>query len=120
MDVEAVIEALRSRFDADETEVIARVLRENHGTIPDAQLIEEAALAVFPAASSERRQRLVRRRLSTVEEPRLPRRTRGLSSLPCRRIQPVRTIGQAYRSPLMCLHGLPWCCFPIKGLDEPF
>jgi len=46
VDIEAIIEALGSRFDADETAVIERVLRQHGGTIPDAQLIEEAALAL--------------------------------------------------------------------------
>ena len=46
MDIEAVIEALGSRFDADETAVIERVMRKYGGTIPDEQLISEAALAL--------------------------------------------------------------------------
>ncbi len=46
MDIEAVIAALGGRYDADEAAVIERVMRENHGTIPDAQLISEAALAL--------------------------------------------------------------------------
>ena len=46
MDVDAVIAALGSRFDTDEAAIIERVLREHHGTIPDAQLISEAALAL--------------------------------------------------------------------------
>ncbi|MCX8495950.1 MAG: hypothetical protein ORN51_07185 [Akkermansiaceae bacterium] len=46
MDIESVIEALGSRFDADETAVIERVLREHGGTVPDGQLISEAALAL--------------------------------------------------------------------------
>ena len=46
MDIEAVIAALGGRYDADEAEVIKRVLREYGGTIPDAQLIEEAGLAL--------------------------------------------------------------------------
>jgi len=46
MDIDAIIAALGGRYDADETEVIERVLREYGGTIPDAQLIEEAALAL--------------------------------------------------------------------------
>jgi len=32
--------------DADETAEIERVMRENHGTIPDTQLIEEASLTL--------------------------------------------------------------------------
>ncbi len=46
MDIEAVIAALGGRYDADEAEVIERVLREYGGTIPDEQLISEAALAL--------------------------------------------------------------------------
>ena len=46
VNIEAVIAALDGRYDADETEVIERVLREYNGTIPDQQLIEEAALAL--------------------------------------------------------------------------
>ena len=46
MDIESVIAALGGRFDAAEVEVLERVLRESGGTIPDAQLIEEAALAL--------------------------------------------------------------------------
>ena len=46
MDIEAVIAALGGRFDAEEVEVIKRMLREYGGTIPDAQLVEEIGLAV--------------------------------------------------------------------------
>ena len=46
VDIEAIIEALGGRFDAGETEVIERVLREYGGTVPDQQLISEAALAL--------------------------------------------------------------------------
>jgi hypothetical protein len=46
VDIESVIEALGSRFDADETAVIERVLRDHGGTVPDQQLISEAALAL--------------------------------------------------------------------------
>jgi hypothetical protein len=46
MDIAAVTAALGSRFDADETEVVERVLREYGGTVPDAQLIEEVGLAL--------------------------------------------------------------------------
>ena len=46
VNIEAVIEALGGRYDADETAVIERVLRQYNGTVPDAQLIEEAALAL--------------------------------------------------------------------------
>ncbi len=46
MNIDAVIAALGGRYDADEIPVIERVLREYGGTMPDAQLIEEAALAL--------------------------------------------------------------------------
>ena len=46
VNIEAVIAALGGRYDADEAEVIERVLREYGGTIPDEQLISEAALAL--------------------------------------------------------------------------
>ena len=46
VNIEAVIAALGGRYDADETEVIERVLRDHGGTIPDKQLIEEASLAL--------------------------------------------------------------------------
>ena len=46
MNIDALIAALGGRYDADEAEVIARVLRESGGTIPDDQLIEEAGLAL--------------------------------------------------------------------------
>ena len=46
MNIEAVIAALGGRYDADEAEVIARVLRESGGTVPDKQLISEAGLAL--------------------------------------------------------------------------
>ena len=46
MDIEAVIAELGGRYGADEAAVIERVLREYGGTIPDEQLIEEAALAL--------------------------------------------------------------------------
>jgi hypothetical protein len=35
-----------TQYDADETAIIERVLREYGGTIPDAPLISEAALAL--------------------------------------------------------------------------
>ena len=38
-----MIAALGGRYDADEAEVIERVLREHGGTVPDAQLIAELA-----------------------------------------------------------------------------
>ncbi len=46
MNIDAVIAALGGRYDADEAEVIERVLREHGGTIPDDQLIEEAGLTL--------------------------------------------------------------------------
>jgi hypothetical protein len=46
VDIEGVIEALGGRYDADEAAVIERMLREYGGTIPDEQLISEAALAL--------------------------------------------------------------------------
>ena len=46
MNIEGLIEALGSHYDADEAAVIERVLREHGGTVPDQQLIEEAALAL--------------------------------------------------------------------------
>ncbi len=46
VDIEAVIAALGTRFDADETAIIEQMLRDHHGTIPDDQLIKEIGLAV--------------------------------------------------------------------------
>ena len=46
MDIEQVIAALGGHYTADEAALIERVLREHHGTVPDDQLIEEAALAL--------------------------------------------------------------------------
>jgi len=46
MDIGAVIAALGTRFAPDEAVVIERMLREYEGTIPDDQLIEEAALSL--------------------------------------------------------------------------
>ena len=46
VNIEAVIAALGGRYDAAEIQVIERVLREYGGTVPDAQLIEEAGLAL--------------------------------------------------------------------------
>ena len=47
MNIDAVIAALGGRYAADEAEVIERVLREYGGTtVPDKQLISEAALAL--------------------------------------------------------------------------
>ena len=46
MDVDAVIAALDTRFDADEAAIAERMLREYDGTMPDQQLIEEIGLAI--------------------------------------------------------------------------
>jgi hypothetical protein len=45
MDIEAVIDALGTQFDTDETAIIEQVLRDAHGTMPDNQLIEEVGFA---------------------------------------------------------------------------
>ncbi len=46
MDIEPVINALAGTFSADEVAIIERMLRELNGTIPDAQMVEEIALAL--------------------------------------------------------------------------
>ena len=46
VNIEAVIAALGTRFDAEESVVIERILREYNGTIPDAQLVSEVGLAL--------------------------------------------------------------------------
>jgi hypothetical protein len=46
VDIDAIIAALGTHYDADEAAEIERVLREYNGTMPDAQLISEAALAL--------------------------------------------------------------------------
>jgi len=46
MNVEEVIAALHERFDPAEAAVIEAVLRRYAGTVPDARLLEEAALAI--------------------------------------------------------------------------
>ena len=46
VDIEAVIAALGSRFDAEETALIEQMLRDLHGTMPDSQLIKEIGLAI--------------------------------------------------------------------------
>lgn len=46
MDVEAVIARLGDVFDADETRIAERLIREHAGRIPDRQLVEEIGLAV--------------------------------------------------------------------------
>lgn len=44
--MEAVIAALGDKHEADGADIIERMLREYHGTIPDAQLVEEIGLAL--------------------------------------------------------------------------
>ena len=46
VDIEAVIAALGGRYTTAEAAIIERVRREYGGTVPDQQLIEEAALAL--------------------------------------------------------------------------
>jgi hypothetical protein len=46
VNIEAMIAGLGRRLDAGEAAVVERVLRERGGTIPDAQLIDEAGLAL--------------------------------------------------------------------------
>ncbi len=46
VDIEPVIAALPGNFSADEVPIIERMLRELNGTIPDAQMVEEIALAL--------------------------------------------------------------------------
>ena len=46
MEIESVIAALGTHYDPAEAEVIERVLQEYGGTMPDEQLISEAALAL--------------------------------------------------------------------------
>jgi hypothetical protein len=46
MDIEQVIAALDGHYTASEAALIERMLRELNGTIPDKQLISEAALAL--------------------------------------------------------------------------
>jgi len=41
-----VIAALGDRYTSDEATFIERMLRENHGTIPDKQLLEEIGLSL--------------------------------------------------------------------------
>ncbi len=41
-----MIAALGTHYDADEVVIIERMLRELNGTIPDAQMVEEIALAL--------------------------------------------------------------------------
>jgi hypothetical protein len=44
--IEPVIDALAGTFNADEATIIEGLLRDLNGTIPDAQMIEEIALAL--------------------------------------------------------------------------
>ena len=46
MDIDALIAALDTRFVAEESVVIKRILREYNGTIPDKQLVSEVGLAL--------------------------------------------------------------------------
>jgi hypothetical protein len=46
VNVDAVIAALDSRYDAPRAAIIERMLRQYAGTIPDKQLIEEIGLAL--------------------------------------------------------------------------
>ena len=46
MNIEAVIAALGGRYDADENAVIERVLPAYNRTVPDRQVISEAAFAL--------------------------------------------------------------------------
>ena len=46
MDIELIIAQLGSRFDADETGIAERLLREFTGAVPDDQLIEQIGLAI--------------------------------------------------------------------------
>ncbi len=46
VDIEPVIDALAGTFNADEVPIIERMLRDLNGTIPDAQMVEEIALAL--------------------------------------------------------------------------
>ena len=46
VDIEAVIARLGEVFDADETAIAERMLREYGGTIPDKQLLSEIGLAL--------------------------------------------------------------------------
>jgi hypothetical protein len=46
VDIDPVIDALAGTFSADEAAIIERMLRDLNGTIPDAQMVEEIALAL--------------------------------------------------------------------------
>ena len=46
MNIEAVIAALGTRFDADETAIVEEYFRNHHGTVPDKQLLSEIGLAL--------------------------------------------------------------------------
>ena len=46
MDVEPLIAALPEHYSRERASIVERMLREYHGTIPDAQLIEEIGFAL--------------------------------------------------------------------------
>jgi len=46
VNIEAVIAALDDHYTPERAAIVERMLREYHGTIPDAQLIEEIGLAI--------------------------------------------------------------------------
>ena len=46
VNIEAVIAALGDHYTPERAAIVERMLREYHGTIPDAQLIEEIGLAL--------------------------------------------------------------------------
>ena len=50
-----MIAALGTRFDAEESVVIERILREYNGTIPDKQLVSEVGLALAIHRRGKRR-----------------------------------------------------------------
>ncbi len=55
VNIEPVIAALGTRFDAEESVVIERILREYNGTIPDKQLVSEVGLALAIHRRGKRR-----------------------------------------------------------------
>ncbi len=55
MDIEAVIAALGTQFDAKEAALVERMMREYGGTIPDRQLIDEIGLSLAIHRQSRRR-----------------------------------------------------------------
>ncbi len=46
MDIDAVIAALDTRFDAAEAAIVERMLRDYSGSVPDEQLLSEIGLAL--------------------------------------------------------------------------